>query len=92
MKLRKCLAFLLALIMVIAMLPTAFAEGEEVNTVTYKFQQYFRTDSQSGWLENGDGSWHSSYKGFPTNPTDPGMMWAYLGHAGKNPVGSTFVN
>ena len=74
------------------MLPTAFAEGEEVNTVTYKFQQYFRTDSQSGWLENGDGSWHSSYKGFPTNPTDPGMMWAYLGHAGKNPVGSTFVN
>ena len=79
--------------MLLGMVPISpIASAAEVKSVTYKFQQNFRTDSPSGWLENGDGSWHSVYKGFPTNPSDPGMMWAYLGHAGKNPVGSTFVN
>ncbi|MBQ6902533.1 MAG: hypothetical protein IJN71_05955, partial [Oscillospiraceae bacterium] len=46
MKLRKCLAFLLALIMVIAMLPTAFAEGEEVVwDPTYAFMRRAFGDS-----------------------------------------------
>ncbi|MBQ9985670.1 MAG: InlB B-repeat-containing protein, partial [Oscillospiraceae bacterium] len=85
MKIKKIIAVLLTLIMVTAMLPTAFAEGE-----TSSVEYIFKT------AKNG-GDWGNSSTLVSTNgestATDyaEGRDWAYLGYTGRYSSNNAFL-
>ncbi|MBE6910890.1 MAG: hypothetical protein E7473_00010 [Ruminococcaceae bacterium] len=91
---KKVLSLILAITMIAAFIPTAFAADGDATTVTYTFTQAGK-GANTDWLEKinktNDGTiataftnqtFSSAYE--TTESTDPNRRWAYLGTSVKN--------
>ncbi|MBQ2742836.1 MAG: hypothetical protein IJF32_08535 [Oscillospiraceae bacterium] len=76
---KKFLSIILAAMLVIGMLPTAFAAVDTTTgAITYKFAFDTRREKDT-YLETIAGVWSSYYKEYPASPADAGANWAYHG-------------
>ncbi|MBQ6697642.1 MAG: hypothetical protein IJP38_00910 [Oscillospiraceae bacterium] len=76
---KRFLSIFLAVTMILAMLPTAFAAVDETTgAVTYEFNAA-RSDGTTTYLDGKSGTLAEAYMNYPENPADAGEKWAYLG-------------
>ncbi len=86
---KKILSIILAAMLVIGMLPTAFAAVDgATGAITYKFAFDTRREKNT-YLETLTGGWSSYYKEYPSSPADAGANWAYHGTTISTPYSAS---